>query len=215
VKDIREPFFAWPGWRFLGHYTLLGMVIALCFAMVYGACDWITAHRSFRLPLHFSWESRIPFMPRMAPVYLSIFPMFWGIPFILRTRAELLAMAKAMGAIIGIAGVGFLLLPAENAHPHPSNIDPLPDLFRLADWLNLDHNDVPSLHVALAILCVTVIAQKAGAIGKSALWIWAAAVSASTLVTHQHHVLDVATGMALGLIGAKVLYPRLLVTIRQ
>ena len=210
MKAIREPFFAWPGWRIFGYYLLLGTGIALCFAMVYGACDWITAHRSLRLPLHLSWESRIPFMPRMAPVYLSIFPMFWGIPFILRTRAELLAMAKTMGALIGIAGIGFLLLPAENAHPRPSNTDPLPGLFQFADWLNLDHNDVPSLHVALAFLCVAVFERKAGPVGKSALWLWAAGVSASTLVTHQHHILDVATGMALGLIGAKVLYPRFL-----
>lgn len=184
-------------------------------AIVYGACDWITAHRSLRLPLHFSWESRIPFLPWMTVFYLSVFPLFWAIPFILRTRAELLAMAKAMGTVIGISGVGFLLLPVGNSHPIHAKTDPLASLFGFADWLNLDHNDVPSLHVAFTFLCVAVFARNAGPVGKGALWIWAVVVSVSTLVTHQHHVLDVATGVLLGLIGAYGFYPRFIRPARQ
>ena len=215
VKRNGEPFFAWPGWTILVYYLLLGTAIALWFAIVYGACDWITAHRSLRLPLHFPWESRIPFMPWMSAFYLSIFPLFWAIPFILRTRAELLAMAKAAGAVIGVAGIGFLLAPAGSAHPIHEGTGLLPGLFRFADWLNLDHNDMPSLHVALAVLCVAVLARKAGPAGKGALWIWAAAVSVSTLVTHQHHVLDVATGVLLGLVGAYGFYLRFIRLARQ
>ena len=39
-------------------------------------------------------------------------------------------------------------------------------------------------------------------------WLWAGAVAASTVLLHQHYLIDVVSGVALGLAGAWLLYPR-------
>ena len=74
-------------------------------------------------------------------------------------------------------------------------------LFRFADRLNLDYNFVPSLHVALSVACIAAFARHANRPGRIALWLWATAIALSTLLTHQHHVVDVISGWAVGMIA--------------
>jgi membrane-associated phospholipid phosphatase len=67
---------------------------------------------------------------------------------------------------------------------------------------NLDypHNLVPSLHVAYAVLAGAVVWN-----GATARWLrvlsgaWLALLISSVLLVHQHHLLDVVTGAALGI----------------
>jgi len=40
---------------------------------------------------------------------------------------------------------------------------------------------------------------RASRIGRALLWIWAAAIALSTVLTHQHHVVDVISGWFVGL----------------
>ena len=145
----------------------------------------------------------------MVVVYLSIHLLFAAVPFILRTRREIRAFILTLVAVIAIAGVGFVLLPAELAFPPPGDLGTWQALFRLADWLNLDYNLVPSLHVALSVACLAAFASRAGLVGAALLWTWAGAIAASTLLTHQHHLLDVATGAALGLGANRLIYRQL------
>ena len=70
----------------------------------------------------------------------------------------------------------------------------------MADTMNLEYNLVPSLHVAMSIVCVDIYSRRAGYFVKSVLWVWGCAIALSTLVTHQHHVLDVITGFVLAII---------------
>jgi membrane-associated phospholipid phosphatase len=55
---------------------------------------------------------------------------------------------------------------------------------------------------------VTVYARRAGLPGKMLLWLWAGVIAASTLLLHQHYLLDVLTGAALGWAGARAVYDR-------
>ena len=82
-------------------------------------------------------------------------------------------------------------------------------LFHLADRLNLDYDLVPSLHVALSVACITAFCIHTRVIGRTLLWIWAAAIALSTLLTHQHHVIDVVTGWFLATLCMRVIYFRL------
>jgi membrane-associated phospholipid phosphatase len=79
---------------------------------------------------------------------------------------------------------------------------------RFFKWLALAHNLVPSLHVALSVVCVAVYARRAGLPGKMLLWLWAGVIAASTLLLHQHYLLDVLTGAALGWAGVRAVYDR-------
>jgi membrane-associated phospholipid phosphatase len=205
-----EPFLAWPGWRHLLYAWALSLANGIWFALVFGGCDLLTAHRSLRVPVHFAAELAIPFVPGMTVIYMSIYLLFLAGPFILRARREFRAVVLAQAVMIGAAGIGFLLVPAQLAFapPREEDLGVWAGIFHLADRLNLTYNLLPSLHVALTVACVTAFSGHAKGMGKTLLWIWAIGVALSTLLTHQHHLLDVLTGWALASICMKLVYDR-------
>lgn len=199
-----EPFLAWPGWRHLRFCALVSAVGLFWFILIYGGCDAITAHRAARVRIFLDCELSIPFVPEFVLVYMSIYLLFVAAPFIVRERRAFLALAMALDVTILIAGIGFLLIPAPLGFAPPRNLGAFPSLFRFADQLNLTYDLVPSLHVALSVVCVATYARRARIVGRILLWSWAVAIAASTLLTHQHHVVDVISGWALALFVDKV-----------
>jgi hypothetical protein len=208
VNASRHRLFAWPGWRHLGEAYGLGVLFAIWLEVIYGGADYITGLRTARVPVHFGWELTIPFVPAMTAVYLSIFPLFWIAPFVLRTRREVLALVASMALVTLCAGVVFLLLPAELAYDSPQVPEAWSWLYTVADVLNLRYNLVPSLHVALSLLCIDIYSRRAAVVGRLLLWAWGLAIALATLLTHQHHVLDVVTGLLLAMIVSRRFYLR-------
>jgi membrane-associated phospholipid phosphatase len=208
MTGTTEPLFAWPGWKHLRFAGLLLFVGLWWFALMYGGADALTSHRTLRVRVHLEQELRIPFVPEMAVVYLSLYLYFAAAPFILRQRRELFALALTVYLIILVGGVGFLLIPAKLAFPPPRDLGAFPGLFQFADRVNLTYNLVPSLHVAMSVFCSAVFGSRSGGTGKILFWTWAIAIAASTLLTHQHHLLDVVTGFALGVSAFKFGYSR-------
>ena len=201
---MKQTFAAWPGWEHLRFAWLLSALNGLWFGLVFGGCDWLTAQRDLRVPIHFPAELSIPLLPAALLGYMSIYVLFLAGPFILRDRREFTALVLGLAASILLGGIGFLLVPARAAFPPPGELGAWTALFQLADRLNLDHNMVPSLHVALSVACVAAFSRHANKPGRVALWLWAAGIAASTLLTHQHHVVDVVTGWIVGLVGYQV-----------
>jgi membrane-associated phospholipid phosphatase len=205
------PFLAWPGWKHLGYAALLSLANTAWFLLVYGGLDALTARRSLRVPVHFAAELRIPLVPAMTVFYMSLYLLFLMAPFVLRTRREFRAAVFTLAITIACAGVGFLAFPAQLAFapPQEAELGSWAGLFHLADRLNLTYNLLPSLHVAMGVVCVTIFSPRAPRIGKIALWSWAGLIAASTVLTHQHHVLDVVTGWLLAVVCVKTVFDRL------
>jgi membrane-associated phospholipid phosphatase len=205
------PLVAWPGWRHLLYAWTLSLANGVWFSLVYAGCDLLTALHTLRIPVHFAAELEIPFVPAMTLFYMSIYLLFLAGPFILRTRSGFKAVIITQAIMIGIAGICFLLVPAQLAFPPPreEDLDHWAGVFRLADRLNLTYNLLPSLHVALTVSCVTAFASHAGKTGKILLWIWAISIAISTVLIHQHHVLDALAGWALASACMKLVYDRL------
>jgi hypothetical protein len=82
-------------------------------------------------------------------------------------------------------------------------------LIRFAKELALPHNMAPSLHVALSVVCVAVYVRRAPAPGAVLLWAWSFLIAASTVLLHQHYLIDVLTGYALGWAAVRLVYDRL------
>ena len=58
----------------------------------------------------------------------------------------------------------------------------------------------------MSCICLAAYATHCGLVGKALLGSWAAVIALSTLLTHQHHVFDVAVGLALAAIGKRFIY---------
>jgi membrane-associated phospholipid phosphatase len=200
-----EPFLKWPGWNHIKFAILVSLVGIIWFLIVYGGCNAITAHRDTRVRIHFDWELHIPLIPAMTLCYMSIYALFIAAPFIIRERKEFLRLSFRLNAAILIAGILFLLIPGRLAFPPAQNLGAFEALFRFADQLNLDYNLFPSLHVALSVICTATFVSRALPFTRIALWLWAIAISLSTVLTHQHHVLDVVGGWLLAVVLKRLL----------
>lgn len=201
---MNRPFIEWPGWPFLRFAWLLSAANGVWFAFVYGGCEWITAHRSLRVPIHLPIELSIPLVPGTVLAYMSIYLLFGIGPFIVRERREFVALVSAVALAILIGGIGFLLVPSQTAFGPPGDLGIWKSVFQFADRLNLDYNMVPSLHVALSVCCISAFARPASLLRRALLWTWAAAIALSTLLTHQHHVVDAVTGWGVGIAAYRV-----------
>lgn len=209
ASECAEPFWGWPGWGLLGYTLLLGGAQTLWFGLIYGGANLLTEQRAARVRIHLDAELAIPFVPALVVVYMSIYPLFWLAPFVLRQRRTLEALAATLAVVTFVGGLGFLLFPSESAFPTPQEAGVWTGLHRFAKGLALRYNMVPSLHVALSVVCIAAYADRAGSVGRLLLWAWVGAVGVSTVLIHQHHLVDVVAGFALGVVGKWGVFDRL------
>jgi membrane-associated phospholipid phosphatase len=195
-----KPFVAWPGWRHLAYASLLTLFVNGLFVVVYFGSDSVVAHERHHLHLFVQQELAIPLWPSTIIVYDSLYLLFLLAPFVLRTKESFRRLVFAAAATILAAGACFLLLPAELGFAPAVVAGPFATIFRVSDAINLDYNLVPSLHVALAVLCLQAFWPAGSWPVRLGLALWGAGLATSTLLTHQHHVLDVAAGAALAVV---------------
>jgi membrane-associated phospholipid phosphatase len=193
---------------FLRFYLPLSVLFAALFVAVYGGASRLSAYRDPPPAPHFAFEAAIPFVPEMAWIYLSV-PLALALtPLVLRTKRELVPFFFTLTAQLLVAGLCYLLYPVAPAWPPRVVEGPGADAFHLADALNLEYNALPSLHLAFAATVALVFGRRCGPAGRLLLWIWVLAVAASTLMLHEHHVLDVVTGTALGALAVATVQRR-------
>lgn len=189
-------------------YLRLAVPVGTLFAVVYFASNWITGQRSRLYQLHGQWELAIPFVPAMIYPYASIVLLLL-LPGLLLRRAQFPGLARAMVAVIMVAALTFLVLPAQPGFQRPAQVPGYQLLFGALYALDQPYNLVPSLHVACTTLCVAVLLHRPAArVLKLALLLWAGLLSASVVLVHQHHLLDVASGWLLGLAAYRLVYLR-------
>ena len=193
----------WPSRAHWRHFALLYGLLTILFVVVFGGADWITRHHSVRIHAFWAFELSIPLVPWMVVPYMTMYVVFLLAPFLLPKR-ELNRLGFALAQVILVSGVAFLALPAELGFPPataPGSV--WGPWLRLADRLNLDFDLIPSLHVALFTTCAGVYAARVAPWARALLGLWLVLVTASTVLTHQHHLIDAATGLALGAWGAR------------
>lgn len=190
-------FFGNPGWPFIFNATLIELGIGIIFFIVYGGADYITSHHSLRIPVHFAFETAIPRWPAMTLIYVSLFPAFLLAKFIIRDKEGIKALAWTLVLATIVAGIFFLILPAETAYPRTTVRSIWEPLYNLADAANLTYNLVPSLHVTYTCILSAAFKQYAHGWLFKLLWLWPITMVFATVLTHQHHILDVISGIAL------------------
>jgi membrane-associated phospholipid phosphatase len=182
--------------------------ISVAFFTIYPVCNWLTAKRSTTLGLYVEPELSIPFVPEFVWVYLSLYVLFLTPPiFLSASRLNTLGRQLVIATIF--CGLIFLLLPAELGFERTVPEDPFySSLFANLFAVDLPHNMVPSLHVTFsALILFSLLAGARSVFATTVYWSWLVLICASTVLVHQHHLLDVATGlivaMALGHVTGK------------
>lgn len=172
--------------------------LSVLFLIVYGWCNWITAQRHDVGTLVFAWERLIPFVPVMIVPYMSIDLLFVAAPFLCRTDRELAAFSKRIVAAIVVAGICFLLFPLRFAFERPQAGGWLGLAFDWFRGMDLPYNLLPSLHIAFRTILAQHYARHTRGLWRSASHVWFVLVGLSTLLTYQHHFMDVVAGFVLG-----------------
>ncbi len=178
------------------------VLFAVVFAICYGGTAWWTGRYSSLPSWDFAFEQRLPFVPELSLIYLTIIPALMLAPFILRTRAELAPLALTLTIETLIACAFFLLFPQTTAFARPEVWGWARFPFRVADTLNLEYNEFPSLHVAFAFTA-------AWAYRRFAWKPWAIAVAVSAWLIWEHHLVDILGGIVLAAVSMTLIYPRL------
>lgn len=149
------------------------------------------------------WLDRvIPFLPGAAWLYLSCFVYLGVAGLLLAKRRECWRFFWVMAGMGLLANAIFLLHPTA-VPPRPLATDQPYALVIAADDTG---NACPSLHVAFSVFSAFVAHDWLARFrGRRALrvlaWVWAVAVSLSTIAVRQHLAIDVFWGALLGLAG--------------
>ena len=166
------------------------------FFLIYGLCNWITAQRSGVGSFYWQWERAIPFVPLMIFPYMSLDLFYAGSTFLCRNRDELHSLARRMVFAILAAGVCFLLFPLRFAFTRPETTG-IPGLLFTGLQLDAPFNQAPSLHIALLFIVFTPYRRRARGPLCALLAAWFFLIGISAVLTWQHHVIDLLTGLIL------------------
>lgn len=187
---------------------LLSIAFAAYFWIVYWLGNFVAARATERFHVALSFELSIPFVPWAAVAYLTVTPLLCLAPFIFRTPERLLPLFVTLCAEVTIAGAIFCIFPVELSFAPQEVISSAGVFMRLARAIALTYNCMPSLHVALAVSAAWAYASAGGWSWRILVWSWAAAIVVSTLLTHQHHLADLAGGVLLSAVGMRYVLPR-------
>jgi membrane-associated phospholipid phosphatase len=177
----------------------LSYLFSKIFFSVYGGASLLARLRGARPDFHFAWELKLPFVPSLSIVYLTVPLLLLLTPFILRTWRSFTPFFLTLTAETLVGGIFFLLLPMAQAYPERVATGFFGGVFKLADRMNLDYNEFPSLHIAFAVTAALVFSRRCGWLGRTLFFLWVVVVAVSTLFLHEHHLLDLAGGIVLGL----------------
>lgn len=165
--------------------------------VVYGGASALSGLVPWRIDLALPYEQHIPLVPLAAIPYVSMGGLLILAPVTLQRWERVRPLFYALILETIAAAIVFVLLPVR-AHPW---IEPEPQGFSmaLADAMNLERNFFPSLHVTYAWTAASAIARHTSARISAACWLWAIAITVSTVLLRQHYLLDAAGGALLAI----------------
>jgi Dual specificity phosphatase, catalytic domain/PAP2 superfamily len=184
----------WPWRRALLWLAFLGPF----FFLTYGLANWSAAQRAEVPSVTFGWEAGIPFWPWTILPYWTI-DLLYGLSLLVcTTRRELDTHVRRLLTAQVIAVVCFVVVPLRYSFEHPVTGGLWGDMFAALAEFDQPFNQLPSLHIALAVILWALYARKLSGAARLAMEAWFALICVSVLTTYQHHFIDIPTGLLLG-----------------
>ncbi|MBX5270426.1 phosphatase PAP2/dual specificity phosphatase family protein [Rhizobium sp. NLR17b] len=181
--------------------------LAPFFYLTYGGANWLASQRADVPNIAFTWESAIPFLGWTIIPYWSI-NLFYGLClFINTTPRDVDMLARRYLTIQLIAVACFIVFPLEAIFVRPATSGLPGFMFAVLGGFDKPFNQAPSLHIALLVVIWDHLRGRLPRRARLAWHVWCFLIGASVLTTWQHHVIDIPTGVLLGLF-ATWLFPR-------
>ena len=192
-------------WKIYGFWAFF---VGVAFFGVYPICNWLTSHREEVYQLYFMAELNIPFVPEFYWPYISLYALFLLPPFFMNT-IELKLLGQRIILATLISGVFFIIFPASLGFVRVSPDGFYSDLFSTLFILDLPHNMAPSLHVVYsALILIGVYKSSKDNFVKIIVMLWLVLISLSTLLVHQHHIIDIISAIDISLDCFKIFNKR-------
>jgi protein-tyrosine phosphatase/membrane-associated phospholipid phosphatase len=182
------------------------VLLSLLFVLVYGSTNWFTAIRpaSEVRTWYFPWELKLtPYVPALIVPYMSLDLLFFLAAFLCHDRREIHLFERRVIFAILVAAGFFLAMPLKLAWPDRPQVNGWFGHFVEASvtapfLMEYPHNLFPALHITLSLLVGDVYARHSRGIVRLLLVAWFVLIGLSTILTWQHHLVDLAGGWLLG-----------------
>lgn len=173
------------------------LYLGIVFFLLYGSANNYAFLTSPHSSYYMEWEQSIPFIEVFIVPYMSS-DLVFIIAFLLpQTRFEVRVLALRSFSIILLSVIIFVLFPLEFAFDKPETNNFMFEMLKL----DLPYNQMPSLHISLAIiLWLSIKKSISSKLLKSLVLIWFILISLSTLFVYQHHFIDIPTAIFLALL---------------
>ncbi len=171
------------------------------FFLSYGYANQLAAAKAVHGAVYFGWERQIPFWPWTIVPYWSI-DLLYGFSFLCcRTPRDVDRHALRLLTAQCLAVACFIAFPLRFAFERPVSDGVFGAMFDALTSFDQPYNQAPSLHIALLVLIWVQFARLSWpAWARVLVHGWAVLIGLSVLTTWQHHLIDVPTGAALGLL---------------
>jgi protein-tyrosine phosphatase/membrane-associated phospholipid phosphatase len=167
---------------------------SLLFVVAYNACNQLTHVRPDVGVWAFAWERAWPVVPAMIVPYWSIDLLFVLAPFLCLNAEEVAVHRRRIVFVIAGGALGFLLIPLRFAFARPEVHGFFAPWFTALYTFDYPHNLFPSLHIALRTLLADFYVRHSRGAGRWLVHGWFSLIGVSTLLTWQHHLVDVVGG---------------------
>jgi protein-tyrosine phosphatase/membrane-associated phospholipid phosphatase len=181
------------------------ILLSLFFVVIYGGTNWLTAQRPGTevQTWYFAWElSIIPYVPFLMIPYMSMDLFFFMATFLCRDARELRNFAKRVMFSILVAAAFFLLLPLKLDWPARPPIDGwfgdfIEHSCTAPFLMEYPHNLFPSMHIVFCLIVADIYMRHTRGMVRIMVCAWFVLICISTLLTWQHHLVDIAGGFVL------------------
>lgn len=193
---LARPAMKVPVQQRLLHLALNWCVFGLCYPLA----NLLAHERGVERSLATGLDAAIAFAPWMVVPYATSGLFFTALFFLARTQEALRVTSRRLLLATVVGCLFFVIVPARFGLERPPVADAIPAaLFHWLDLVDQPYNQFPSLHVAYCVIFWPALRTLCGAALRVVLAGWLLLVAASTVFTWQHHLLDVAGGLLLGL----------------